>query len=166
VPNAAHSWRGVHSDHSTAPRVGAPDRAACAPLPACRPSAEVGPVPNAAHTSTGVIDMMPTTYSRPVGVSWRSTDASVAAIDRADRVAEPTAQSAIAHAVSASTAAIAVIAASGRYRRRPTAPGMAVEMDISPLRRGGLNEHGWDDPIDLARRLLPGQRRVGASSKS
>jgi hypothetical protein len=57
-----------------------------------RPRAEVGPVPNAARTSTGVIDMIPTTYSRPVGVSWRSTDVSVAALERADRVAEPTAQ--------------------------------------------------------------------------
>jgi hypothetical protein len=52
-----------------------------------RPNAAggVGLVPNAAQSWTGVRDAIPRTYRRSVGVSDRSTEASVGALERTDR---------------------------------------------------------------------------------
>jgi hypothetical protein len=101
VPNAAQSWTGVSdaipstyrrslgvSDRSTAARDGAPDRVAGARLPLFRPDADGWLVLNAAATSAGLIDAIPSTYSRPAGVSAASTEASVGALERSDRVPE------------------------------------------------------------------------------
>jgi hypothetical protein len=121
------------SDRSTDARDGAADRCSCAPLPLSRPGTDDWLVLNAAATSAGVIDAIPSTYWRSSGVSDRSTEGCVGALERTERVPEGTAQVAIAQDASATTAAIAAIVASGRDRRGLAVFGMNVEIDMSPL---------------------------------
>jgi hypothetical protein len=146
VPNAAQTWSGVSdaipctyrrslgvSDRSTEARDGAPDRVACAPLSLLRLDTGGWLALNAAATSTGVIETIPSTYWRSWGVSDRSAAAWADALERAERVPEWTARVAIAQDASATTATTAAIVASARDRRRPAVLGIEVETDIAPL---------------------------------
>jgi hypothetical protein len=91
------------------------------------------PVPNAAASSTGVIDVIRSTYWRSARVSDPSADAWVGALERTERVPESKARVAIAQAASGRIAAIVAIAANACDRRRPAFLGMEVETDISLL---------------------------------